>query len=258
MHILITGASSGIGESLARHFASGGHALTLVARRTSELHAIAAAYPAVKVFVRPADLSDPAVCAAVVADAEREVGPIDVLINNAGVQYVEPGAGVSPERVINLFNVDLVSPLILMHHVLSGMTARRAGVVVNIASVAGIVWTPGMTHYNAAKSGLAAASETLHVELKGQGVHVVTVYPGPVETPMEAAARGAFVGSQATVNAMPTGTADELSRLIERAITGRKRRVIYPRFYHMTRYFRLLSQWITDAATPPVKPRELP
>jgi short-subunit dehydrogenase len=258
MHILITGASSGIGEAMARHFASRGHAITIAARRRDALEAIAASLAPAKVFVRPTDLSDPAVCAELVADAERELGPIDVLINNAGVQYVEPGAGVSPARVTHIFNVDLVTPLVLMHHVLAGMLARRAGTVVNIASVAGIVSTPGMAHYNSAKSGFAAASETFHVELKPQGVHVVTVYPGPVESPMEAAARTAFVGGQGAVNAMPTGNAPALAALIEQAILKKRRRVIYPRFYALTRYFRLISQWVTDIATPPVRPHDQP
>jgi short-subunit dehydrogenase len=167
MHILITGASSGIGESMARHFAASGHTLTLVARREGALHAIAQAFAQANIFVRPADLSDPAVCEAVIADAERERSPLDVPVNNAGVQYVELGAGVSPGRVACIFNVDLVAPLVLMHHALRGILARGQGCVVNIASVAGLVSTPGMAHYNGAKSGFAATSETFHVELRG-------------------------------------------------------------------------------------------
>jgi short-subunit dehydrogenase len=254
MHIVITGASSGIGESLAKHFGRQGHSLTLVARRAQALAALADSLPQAKTLVYPADLSDTSACQPLIQAAEQALGPIDVLINNAGVQYVEPAAHISGPRIRALFDVDLISPLILSHHALTLMLPRGRGAIVNIASLAGIISTPGMAHYNGAKSGLASASETMHVELAPHNIHVLTVYPGPVSTPMEAAARDSFTGSDTLVRAMPTGTADELAALIDHALAHKQRRIIYPRIYSLARYFRIISQWFTDRFTPPVQP----
>lgn len=250
-HALITGASSGIGEALARHFAAKGWRLTLAARRKEQLDALAASLE-VEVFVRPTDLSDLSQCERLVHDAVEALGPIDVLINNAGVQFVEPTVGVTPERGELLLNVDLLAPLRLIHYVLPSMLERRAGHIVNISSLAGLVFTPGMCHYNAAKAGLGAASESLRVEIKDSGVHVLTVYPGPVHSPMEAAARQAYEAA-AAVERLPTGTAEELSKLIDQAIKGRKERVVYPRVYGVSRHARVLSQWVTDKFSPSLK-----
>ena len=251
MHIVLTGASSGIGEAMARFWGDRGHKLTLAARREDLLTDLAGELSCDTLVYR-ADLSDLAVCPQLVEAAVERFGPIDVLVNNAGIQYVEPAVGVSPERAERLFTVDLLAPLQLQGHVLPSMIERRSGTIVNISSVAGIIATPGMMHYNAAKAGLAAASESLRVELRGTGVHVLTVYPGPVESPMEAAAKNAYTDS-AAARSVPTGKADELARLIDTAIERRTARIVYPRIYGLTRYTRVISQWITDRATPPLR-----
>lgn len=251
MHVLVTGASSGIGEAMARHWASLGASLTIAARREERLRALASEVDA-EVFVRPTDLNDLSQCGLLVEDAIEALGPIDVLVNNAGVQYVEPAAGVSPERITKLMTVDLLSPLHLMHHVLQGMLERKQGAIVNVSSMAGIIHTPGMAHYNSAKAGLAAASESMRVELEGSGVHILTVYPGPVHSEMESAAREQFDDSSA-VERLPTGTPDELARLVTAALDKRKARVTYPKIYGFSRSARNISQWFTDRFTPPLK-----
>lgn len=251
-HVLITGASSGIGEAIARYGATKGWKMTLVARREANLRAIAESMPEVETFVRPADLSDLSVCQPLLEEATEALGPIDVLINNAGIQYVEPTVGVTPERSDLLFTVDLLAPMRLLHGVLPQMLERGSGSIINISSVAGLIFTPGMCHYNAAKAGLAAASESLAAEIKDSGVHVLTVYPGPVESPMESAARDAFTNAS-SVDALPTGTGEELAALIDKAITKKQTRLIYPKFYAMGRYTRVFSQWITNVMTPDLK-----
>ncbi len=248
MHIVITGASSGIGASLVRALGGEGRRLTLVARREAALQALAGEVAA-ECFVRPADLSDPAAFTAALDDAEAKHGPVDVLINNAGVQYVEPTVGVSAERIERLLTVDLTSPLVGIGRVLPSMVERGRGTIVNIASMAGLVPTPGMMHYNAAKAGLGAASESLRAELRGSGVSVMTVYPGPVTTAMEQAARAAYVDS-AGVRNVPTGDADELARKIARGIERGTGRIVYPRVYGLARYTRVVSQWVVDRFTP--------
>jgi short-subunit dehydrogenase len=252
MHCLITGASSGIGEGLARYAATQGWTLTLAARRADALERLAGEL-AVDSFVRPTDVSDLDDLAALVGEAEARLGPIDVLVNNAGVQYVEPTLGVSVERLRRLIDIDLTAPLALIALVGPGMKARGRGTIVNIASMAGIIHTPGMCHYNGAKAGLAAASESLRVELRPSGVHVVTVYPGPVTTPMEQAARASY-GDSAAVRYVPTGTTEGLAKLVVAAVTKRRARVVYPRVYGITRPFRITAQWITDRVTPRLAP----
>jgi short-subunit dehydrogenase len=132
------------------------------------------------------------------------------------------------------------------------MVARRSGTIVDIASAAALGPTPGMFFYNAAKAGLAAASESLRAEVKQHGIHVVTVYPGPVTSEMEAAARAAYA-DRATMRKLPTGSPEVLARMIADAVAKRKARVIYPRVYGMGRHFPNATRWALDTLTPPLK-----
>ena len=250
MHILLTGASSGIGESLARYWGDQPVKLTLAARSEEKLNELAGELKC-ETFVQRADLNDLAECPRLIEAATAAFGPIDVLVNNAGIQYIEPTVGVSAERLDRLFTVDLLSPFHLIRLVLPDMLARRSGTIVNVSSMAGITHTPGMTHYNAAKAGLAAGSESLRVELRKQGVHVVTVYPGPVATPMEVEGRKKYHATLAARLA-PTGKPEVLARLVDTAMRRKKARVIYPRVYTVARYSRVLAQWVTDIGTPPL------
>jgi short-subunit dehydrogenase len=251
MHALITGASSGLGAGMAKHFATLGWDLTLAARREERLEALAATL-STKTHIRVTDLSDLEQCIPLIEEAQAALGPIDVLVNNAGIQYVEAAASVSDERAERLFTVDVLAPMRLQRRVLEDMLPRKSGTIVNVASMAGIISTPGMCHYNGAKAALASCSESLRVELRNSGVHVVTVYPGPVHSDMEAAARENFEPS-AAANNIPTGTAQGLAHLIEKAIKKRKARVVYPRVYALSRYYRVTSQWVTDMMTPPLR-----
>jgi short-subunit dehydrogenase len=196
-----------------------------------------------------ADLSDVAHALDWLAPAEAELGPIDVLINNAGVQIVEPTAEVDPARMRAMLNVDLVVPLALTRAVLPGMLARGSGTIVDIASVAALGPTPGMTHYNAAKAGLAAASESLRGELRRTGVHVLTVYPGPVETAMGRAGYASYPPSP-MVARLPKGTAEELARRVRMAVDAREPRIVYPRFYGIMRFIPTVARFFLDRFTP--------
>ena len=247
-HIAITGASSGIGEAVARAFATPGNRLTLVARRGELLRELAATL-AVPVHVAPADLADPDASLAWLDAAVAAHGPIDVLVLNAGVQVVEPALDVAADRADALFAVNLLAPVRLAQRVAPEMVARGAGAIVVVASVAALVNTPGMAHYNASKAGVAAFFETLRDELRGTGVTVLVVYPGPVATAMERAAR-ARIGPSPSADRLPTGTSDELADLIRRAVRRGKPRIIYPRVYCAVRYTRVASQWFTSKFAP--------
>ncbi len=249
-HALVTGASSGIGEAIARRLAREGVHLTLAARRIERLETLAQDLSDTTCFVRPTDLSDLDQCAALFEDAVAALGPIDLLVNNAGVQYVEPMVGVSAERSERLFDVDLHAPMRLMNLVIGDLLEREAeGAVVNIASLAALVHTPGMGHYNAAKAALAAASETMRAEVEHLGVHVLTVYPGPVHSEMEAAARDAYGDGAAAANSLPTGSPDVLANKIHGCLKKRRARLVYPSSYAALRHTRPLAQWVTERGT---------
>jgi short-subunit dehydrogenase len=256
MHVAITGASSGIGEALAREFARAGAKLTLVARRGELLQKLAKEV-GVPTHVVSQDLSKPAECTRWIAAAEAANGAIDVLVNNAGKQIVAPTAEVDPDEADALLCLDLLTPLRLTRAVLPAMIARKSGTIIDVASLAALAPTPGMTWYNAAKAGLAAASESLRGELRNTGVHVVTVYPGPVDTPMARAAYDVYESTGA-VTAIPLGSTDELARKVRRAVERKQPRVIYPASYGITRHFPNVTRWALDRFTPPFKTKPGP
>jgi short-subunit dehydrogenase len=248
VHALVTGASAGLGEAIARRLARDGYSLTLVARRKERLQAVAREVK-VPVCVLTADLADSREADRVVVEAAAANGAIDVLVNNAGVQYVEPVENVSGPRISALLAINLDTPLRLMQLVLPHMLAQGRGTVVNISSIGGLIPTPGMSHYCGAKAGLAAASECARAELALRGVHVLTVYPGPVASDMEAAARAAL-GDGVLTRLMPTGTPDGLAEAVAQGISRRKARTIYPQVYALAWAFPNVSRWMVERFSP--------
>lgn len=252
MHVVITGASSGIGEAIAKAYLRGEARVSLVARRRSLLEKIASEHAKERVHVVDRDLSDPEAACAAIDDAVAALGPVDVLVNNAGIQIVKGFVDTPWEELERMLRLDLHTPLRLAHRVLPSMIARKTGTIVDIASMAAIAPTPGMCTYNAAKAGLAAASESLRSEARKHGVHVVTVYPGPVTSALEAAGRAAYEDGAAT-RYVPTGSPDVLARLVVDAVAKRKPRVIYPAVYRVARHFPNTTRWALDTMTPPLK-----
>jgi short-subunit dehydrogenase len=249
MHVVVTGASSGIGEAIVREYFRRGAKITMVARRRELLDALAKEGEA---HVVQADLADPEAACAWVDEAESALGPVDVLVNNAGIQIVRSVVETEWKDAERLLVLDLHTPLRLTSLVLRRMIPRRSGTIVDVASMAAIGPTPGMYFYNAAKGGLAAASEGLRAEVKPHGIHVVTVYPGPVTSAMEAAGRASYEAT-AVANHTPTGSPEVLARLIGDAVQKKRPRVVYPRLYGFARHFPNATRWALDALTPPLK-----
>ncbi len=247
MHAVVTGASSGIGAAIAERFAQEGYNLTLVARRGNLLNDLAEKLP-VKCHLVTADLSDLENCTSWIQGSIEALGKIDVLVNNAGMQFVGPTLDVGVENGENTFKINVMAPMRLIDAILPDMIARRGGNIVNISSLSAITPTTYMYHYSASKAAIGAASDTLHQEMKEYGVHVVTVYPGPVTTPMADAAQEKLNSTMTKM--IPTGTPKELAKLVLKAIQKKQRRVIYPAVYKMARNFTPLSQWMTTSFTP--------
>jgi short-subunit dehydrogenase len=255
IHVAITGASSGIGAALVAEFVAAGAAVTLVARRQVEMEALAAQVGG-RTQIFAMDLCDtPRVCDWL-APAAARFGPIDILINNAGVQLVELTAESKTARTEAMIALNLLAPMRLTHAVLPEMLQRGGGTIVDVSSLAALAPVAGMWGYNATKAGLAAASESLRGELRGTGVHIVTVYPGPVDTPL---GRAGYAAYPSWVRKLTLeGDAGELARQIRTAVELKQSRVIYPLPYVITRWFPGLTRWVLDRYAPPPRSKKLP
>jgi short-subunit dehydrogenase len=250
LHVVVTGASAGIGEALARAFAARGARLTLVARRRDRLDALGAGL-GVPVHAVGWDLSVPERATGWLPDAVAAHGAVDVLVNNAGAQVIGPTHAIDVEAAERTLLTNLLVPLRLVHAVLPSMVERRSGTIVNVASMAALAPTPGMTWYNAGKGGLAAASEALRGELRGTGVEVLTVYPGIVPgTDMGRHGVEQYGAGTLAVRLQPTGTPEGLAEVVLRAVERRRARVIWPRANVVARHFPAATRWVMDAFTP--------
>lgn len=182
---LVTGASSGIGEALARRLARDGHALALVARRVERLEQLAAALRAdrgVEVHVLPADLTASGACTGLVAELERRGLSVSWLVNNAGFGTNGKFWELPVEREIEEIALNVEALVELTGRCLPAMVARGRGVVMNVASVGGFVPSPYMATYTATKAFVLTFSEAIAAELRGTGVEVLCVCPGLTRT----------------------------------------------------------------------------
>lgn len=250
MHFIITGASSGIGEAIARQFATrAGAKLTLVARRRDKLVELAESLPC-ESHVEVQDLAVQTSSPAWIAEATQRFGAVDVLVNNAGAQVIGDTASVDPDIGERSISLNLFSPLRLTQAVLPAMLERGDGHIINICSMAALAPTPRMTYYNASKAGLAAASEAMRGEYRGTGVNILTVYPGIIaETDLAQTALGTYAASR-LLSLQPTGTTSILARRIDHGLRARKARVIYPRTNALARHFPSTTRWLMDRYTP--------
>lgn len=182
--IVITGASSGIGEAFARHFAREGKSLVLVARRTERLEVLAATLRGggVEAAVLAEDLREPAAADRIAAAVERLGWEVEGLVNNAGLGFQASFASTSRGQVDSMVGVNIAALARLTHVFLPGMLERRRGFVLNIASTAGFQPVPYFAVYAASKAFVVSFSEALHEEVRGQGVWVAALCPGPVDT----------------------------------------------------------------------------
>lgn len=243
---------AGIGAGIAKELARAGASLTLVARRRDVLERLAGELGA-RCHLVAQDLADPELELGWVREAEQALGPIDVLVNNAGVELVARFEQTDMAQAERLLRLNLLVPMRLTRAILPGMLARRAGTIVDVSSTAALTPVRGYAVYAASKAGLAGASEALRSELRGTGVHVVTVFPGPIRTDMGANAAAALEPSP-WIERVPWGTVDGLARHVRRAIERRQARVVYPRVYALSRWFPGISRVLTDWLAPAPKP----
>jgi len=179
---VITGASSGIGAAIARQLARQGMRLALVARRQDRLEELAAEIRSHggRADVVPADLTLASDRAAALEAVASRVGPVDVLVNNAGFGWYGYADEMAPTLARDMLEVNTAAVVDLTLTLLRQMRRRGRGHVINISSIAGSLPSQGVALYGATKAFLDAFSSALHRELRGSGVHVSVVRPGPV------------------------------------------------------------------------------
>lgn len=183
--VVVTGASRGIGRGLAEAFAGRGAQLALVARNGAELGALAERLGGT---AYPADLGVPGARAQL---AERLLGdgPVDVLVNNAGVSHVGHVLSRTNAQLREVIELNLVAPIELCLAVLPGMIDRGQGRIVNVSSMAAAAVPPGLAFYGASKAGLSQFTAGLRQDIRVPGVGFTLVEIGSVDTEMDAASR---------------------------------------------------------------------
>ncbi|MCX6244041.1 MAG: SDR family NAD(P)-dependent oxidoreductase [Bacteroidetes bacterium] len=178
--VLITGASSGIGEAAARAFDKVGARVVLVARRKEKLDAIASTLK--DALVIPADLSDPSEAVRMIDETVEKAGRIDVLINNAAAIIVSPSEDVSADDLLKAFRTNLLSPVAAAQHALKLMQKQGSGHIINIGSPGYMMGIPFYASYVCSKAALSAWTRTIQAEWAGSGIHISEYFPGYIST----------------------------------------------------------------------------
>jgi short-subunit dehydrogenase len=253
VNVFITGASSGIGEALARHYAGNGATLGLFSRRRAELDRIAAALAPATVATYAGDVRDAAALAHAGADFIARFGVPDIVIGNAGISHgVLTGEAVDMPVFKDVFDTNVQGLVQTFQPFVAAMAEARRGALVGVASVAGFRGLPGSGAYSASKAAAITYLESLRVEMQGSGVSVVTICPGFIATPMTA--RNPY--------RMPFLLApDKAARLIARAIERKRRFYVLPwQMAWVGRALRIMPRPLYDLAFARAgrKPRQIP
>jgi short-subunit dehydrogenase len=188
---VVTGASSGIGAGLARRLAAAGVRVGLLALPDRALEAEAERIRSAggTAAAAPADVTDPVAVREALARVDDELGPIDLLILNAGIALATPAAAFEAAALERMARVNLLGPAYAIEAVLPRMLERGRGHLVGVSSLSSYRGQPVVSGYCATKSALAVLLEGLRVELRDTGISVTTVRPGFVRTPMTAGVR---------------------------------------------------------------------
>jgi short-subunit dehydrogenase len=228
--VLITGASRGIGEQAARRFAEAGATVALAARSAGPIEALAdelggAAYPV--------DLADAAQVAGFIEQVEAD-GPLDVLINNAGVEDIGLLTDTDEAAIDQLLALNVATPFKLAGQVLPGMIERGVGQIVQISSLAALSPIPAMVAYTASKAALTHGTGSLELELRGTGVQLTTVHLGIIETEMGLNVNGSELLTEYFARLDKLGSpgpisADDVARALVDAVAKDRRHVILPK-----------------------------
>ena len=180
---LVTGGSTGIGAAVVRLLADGGTKVAICARRKEPLDAMVSELGERLVAIQ-ADVSGPDGAAAVVAQAEEQLGALDLVIANAGMGVIKNGAKLEVRHIVDTLQLNVMGATATIAAALPGMVERGRGHVVGISSIAGTRGLPNSAAYSASKAALQVFLESLRVDLAKTGVKVTDIRPGFVDTPL--------------------------------------------------------------------------
>lgn len=176
--VVITGASSGIGKATALRLSQAGYSLLLLARRVDKLEEL----DLPNTLCRKVDVTDLTSFKAAIDEAEVKFGPVDLLVNNAGVMLLGNAITQNPQEWQQMLNVNVMGVLNGVQSVLANMVKRNHGTIVNISSIAGRKTFPDHAAYCATKFAVHALSENIRGEIAGSNVRMTIIAPGVVET----------------------------------------------------------------------------
>jgi short-subunit dehydrogenase len=225
---LVTGASSGLGEAMARQLAERGYGVTLVARSEDKLRDLAgelAATHGVRTEAIAADLSDAAARDRLAAEIDQRGLAVEILFNNAGFGTYDDFVDSPLERELEMTRVNVEAVVDLTGRYLPGMVQRGRGAIVNTCSTASFQPIPGNAAYAAGKAFALSFTEALHIEAKGRGVTVTALCPGPVRTGFQDAS-----GAHDFAKTLPKPMWKTPEKVVAAALKGAERgkRVVVP------------------------------
>ncbi len=232
--VLVTGASSGIGEAAAKRYGAGGAHVLLLARSAERLAAVTDAIRRTGGTATPylADLSNAAAIDETAARIMHDCGPPDILINNAGAGRWLPLIKTTAEEALSMIEVPYLAAFNLTRALLPAMLARQSGTIAFITSPASYIAWPGASAYIAARRAVAGLAETLQSELRGTGLAVTLIVLGTVETPYWQHNPGTREARpKMNPYLFPVMTADDAASAIVEAITWRRTFVVKPAIY---------------------------
>jgi 3-oxoacyl-[acyl-carrier protein] reductase len=180
---LVTGASGGIGRSIAQALSEAGAKVVLSGTREGVLQEVAATLKG-ESAICPCNLSDPASVDALVGQAEAALGPLDILVANAGITRDKLLIQMKDEDWNDVINVNLGSYFRLAKTAVRGMMKRRYGRIIGITSIVGVTGNPGQANYCASKAGMIGFTKSLAQEVASRGITANTIAPGFIESPM--------------------------------------------------------------------------
>jgi short-subunit dehydrogenase len=246
--IIITGASSGIGAATARRLAQEQVCLTLAARRLDRLQALAKEVEALgsQALIVPADVTRRADIDGIVRATLERWGRVDVLLNNAGISFDEPLVKLEPEKLRAEVAVNLVAVIECAQAVLPAMLRQQSGHIINVASIEGLIATPGSSVYCATKFGVFGFSDSLRRQLRGSGVQVSAVCPGYTPSEITPRLKAIVDGSPQAVHhpgLMPTTyVADQIAKLVRHP----QRMLVLPRSWSVLVTMAFLFPGLAD------------
>jgi short-subunit dehydrogenase len=250
--VLITGASSGIGAATARRLAQDGMRLTLAARRLDRLETVAAEVAALggEALIVQTDVTKRDELQRMIQATDDRWGRIDVLLNNAGMGHDKPLYRMKSEKIHDEIHLNLIAVIECAQLVLPIMLRQKSGHIINVASIAGLIATPGSTIYSASKFGVNGFSDALRRELHDTGIFVSAFCPGFTPTELSPVLK-AIAEGQSTAMRVPglmpvTYVADQIAHLIRRP----RNRVIIPPAWRLLVALAVLLPGVADMLMP--------